>query len=76
MRNGTRTMVDTDLVVELAKKVSAGDLTEDEAQVALTLAAGDPVEPENGTDEDEDDETLAAAEAAADAALDDLDGWV
>lgn len=51
--NGTRSMVDTDLVVELAKKVAAGDLTEAEAQVAITLAAGDPIAPEVDGDDDE-----------------------
>jgi HK97 family phage prohead protease len=59
-------MVPETAVVDLAKKVQAGEMTKEEAKVALDLLAGDDTTEE----EQEEDETDPAVEAAELAQLD------
>lgn len=69
---GARTMVDESTLIDLAKKVAAGELTEDEAKAALALVAHDDDGDEDGGGGDDDDTTVTdaeAAEAEADALL-------
>lgn len=76
-RSGQRAVtVPIDAVTELARKVNAGELTEDEAHIALDLLGvdddqgdGDDDGDQGGQDDDAAD-ALDALEAAADAALD------
>lgn len=63
--------VDADLVIELARRVEAGDITQAQAEIALDLAAeeaGDPPDPEHDGDGCDPDD-VADAEAALDDAL-------
>lgn len=63
--------VDADLVIELARRVEAGDITQAQAEIALDLAAeeaGDPPDPEHDDDGGDPDD-VADAEAALDDAL-------
>lgn len=62
-------VVDTGVLLDLAKRVNAGELTEAEAQVALSLAAGDDgtgdeLEGDPPPEVDEAAEALAAADEA------------
>jgi len=67
---GATLMVDPDTVVDLARQINAGEITFEEAQTALTLAAGGTVaEPESEVDPVDVDEALAEVAEA----LDELD---
>lgn len=67
-RSGERVAsVPIDAVTELARKVNAGEISEDEAQTALGLLAVD-VEDQDGDDGGEADPVAVEADAAADAA--------
>jgi len=76
-RSGQRAVtVPIDAVTELARKVNAGEITEEEAHTALELLSIDDGQGEDGSHDDggqgddEATEALDALEAAADAALD------
>ena len=68
-RSGQRAVtVPIDAVTELARRVNAGELTEEDALTALDLLG---VDDDQGDDEGDDDD--GAGDAAADAALDELE---
>ena len=71
-RSGERAVtVPIDAVTELARKVNAGELTEEDALTALDLLGVDDGGEDDTHDDDDDDD--GAGDAAADAALDDLE---
>lgn len=79
VRTASGLLVPVDGAVELARKVAAGEVTQEEAQKALELLAtdpeaGDPVADPPDDDTEIDPGELEAAEAEALDALDGLDG--
>lgn len=77
VRTGQRSAtVDLDAVVEVGRKVAAGELTHDEGKATLALLAEDAGDPAGDPDPDPGDgdgqAEAADIEAAADAALDQL----
>lgn len=78
VRSKTRAGVAIDDVVELGRKLDAGEISYPEAEAALRLLAGDQAPEADGGDGEADqapsDEELAAVLAEADAALSELEG--
>ena len=71
-RSGERAVtVPIDAVTELARRVNAGELTEEDALTALDLLGVDDGGEDDTHDDDDDDD--GAGDAAADAALDELE---
>lgn len=76
-------VVPTDLLIDLGRKMAAGELTQDEAHAALELAAVDPdAEPDLGTTEETEDTDPDAEETTTEevvdaelAELDELVAW-
>jgi HK97 family phage prohead protease len=69
-------VVEESLVLDLARKVTAGEITKDEALVALDLAAGGtPTEEQEQEEQETDELDEAALIAEADAALDQALGY-
>lgn len=66
-------VVDESLVLDLAKRVTAGEMTKEEALTALELAAAgtEPPVEQNDDDEVDDDEVLAEVEAE----LEEVESW-
>lgn len=69
---GRRAPVTVDMAVDLAKRIATGEITQEEAQIALSLAAGGETLPPPASEGDggaqDDTDAIAAAEAAAAAA--------